>query len=552
VKSVIFGPRRAVPAGRETSGTLDSALAPAVVAGCWQVPGKFNFTRDVVEVLARDTKARALTFLGRDGVIEPRTFLQLAHGAAGWAATLREHGVGPGDRVLILEGTSPDWIEIMLAGIKIGAVTVPCAPELSTAALDIRIAATGARVVVASRAAQAEFERSAPRATVLYVDDVRRQAHRLPTQAPSHDTSARDPAFIVSTAGRTNGPRGVLHTHASTFAARAHAEHWLDAGLGDVVWCTAGTDSAQALWSTLLGPWSRGASVVLHDGPFDPVERLDLLHRLGVTVLCQTPAEYRALAETNELARYRWARPRRLVSTGADLPDELIVVFEEQWGLTIHDGYGQAEIGVVVGHGTGDGFRAGSVGRPLPGYEAAVVDERGNELPPGYEGDLALRGNPPSLFAGYWNDPDETNAAYRGDWYVTGDVAVRDDDGFLWLHGRTGNVARRDEPVAHAIDGPADKPEASAPTVVPGAPPARVDAVVVERAEPAPAKRPSGEGSRLRRVPLLARITGTLWLVALGVLIGGVAIPHAQDIPRVVPSSEDVPNSICLPPAPPK
>ena len=160
---------------------------------------------------------------------------------------------------------------------------------------------------------------------------------------------------------------------------------------------------------------------MLHDGPFDAAERLDLLQRLGVTVLCQSPAEYRALAETGRLGRYRWARPRRLVSTGDELEDDVVQAFEDEWGLTIQDGIGTAEAGVFAGH-WGDGAPRGSLGSPLPGYDVAVVDERGNEVPDGYAGELAVRGGTPPLFAGYWNAPDATKAAYRGDWFVTGDV----------------------------------------------------------------------------------------------------------------------------------
>ena len=535
MKSLLFGPRRSAAAGPQPVGSVEAALAPAVEDGHWHVPARFNFTRDVVEALAKDQKRRALTYLGRDVVIEPRTFQQLAHGAAYWATLLREAGVKPGDRVLVLAGPNPDWVEIMLAGLKVGAVTVPSNERLSSSALDIRIAASGAKVVVASRRAQAALAGCSNAPTVLSLATAHREAARLPTEAPTHDTAARDPAFIVSTTGRTNGPRGVLHTHASTFAARVPAEHWLDAGFGDVVWCTAPADSPHALWSTLFGPWARGASVVLHDGEFDPVERLDLLQRFGVTVLCQTPAEYRALAETGLLARYRWARPRRLVSTGDELAPDVVEAFSDEWGLTIHDGYGQAEAGVVAGH-LGDGAPAGSIGRALPGYDVAVVDERGEVLPPGYEGALALRGNPPSLFKGYWNAPGATNAAYRGDWYVTGDVAVEDAEGFLWLAGR---LVRGDvqESIVVADEAGADRRAAEAP--------------------PGPDRRPGG-GRRCsrqttppqRRIPLFARLTATLWLLVLGVMVGGVAIPHAQDKPRVVPKSEDVPNAICLPPAP--
>ena len=476
VKSLLFGTRRNPTASPRTVGSVEAALAPALTEGHWHVPSRFNFTRDVVEALAQDQKRRALTYLGHDVVIEPRTFSQLAHGAAGWATLLREAGVRPGDRVLVLSGATPDWVEVLLAGIKVGAVMVPSAERLTASAIDIRIAASGARVVVASRRAEVELSRCSSAPTVLSVEAATREASRLPKEAATHDSAARDAAFVVSTTGRANGPRGVLHTHASAFAARVHAEHWLDAGLGDVVWCTAPTDSPQALWSTLLGPWARGSSVVLHDGTFDPAERLDLLQRLGVTILCQTPGEYQALAETGKLARYRWARPRRLVSTGDVLPEDVVQAFEDEWGLTIQDGYAQAEAGVVIGH-WGEGAPRGSLGRPLPGCDVGVVDERGDELPAGYEGALALRGSPPSLFAGYWNAPDATNAAYRGDWYLTGDAAVRDEDGFLWLAGRREPAIPR--PRAQSPEPVLEEPRVARPTPVApvAAEPARAERV---------------------------------------------------------------------------
>ncbi len=606
MKSVVFGSRRSARAGREGPDPLDAALAPALDEGRWRVPGRFNFTRDVVEVLAQDSKRVALTAIGRDGVIEPRTFLQLAQGAARWTALLHERGVRPGDRVLVAAPAGPVSVEVLLAVLKSGAVAVPCAETLPAEALDIRIAATRARLVVGSREAEGELARAAAQTDVVFLDEVRREAHRFPKEAPTHDTSARDPAVVVTTAGRTNGPRGVLHTHASVFAARAPAEHWLDAGEGDVVWCTAGSESAQALWSGLFGPLSCGAQVVLQEGPLDPVERLELVHRLGVTILCQRPAEYRALAETGHLARFRSVRPRRLVSTGDRLGADLVALFEEQWGLRIHDGYGQAETGIVAGHAAADGARAGSIGRALPGYHLAVVDGQGRPVPAGAEGELALSGRPPSLFAAYWNAETETRAAFRGDWYLTGDAAAIDEHGcFYLLDGsprpytapsreqspeprpapaqRTAPSPERRpapvpppspvptatpavvEPAAAAVTPPAPEP----PRVAPKPALARQQAAEPRRANPptpappkgaeprrakpptpAPPKAPEPELEPVaaKRAPLWARATAIVWLLLLGVLVGGAAIPHANDEPRVVPRHEAAPNSICLPP----
>ena len=419
---------------------LELALGPAFSEGEWDVPSRFNFTRDVVEVLARDSKRRALTHLSHDGVIEPRTFHQIAENAARWAGLFRERGVAAEDRLVIVTGTTPDWIEVMLAGIKIGAVTIPCSEWISATDLEARLHSSDATLVVASRRAERTIASLDSPPNVVYTDERPGRASDPLPNVPSEDTSSRDPAFILSTAGTVRAPLGVVHTHGATFAARVQTEHWLDAGPGDAVWCTADSGNALAVWNTLLGPWSRGAEVVLHDGPFDPDERLDLIDRLGATILCQTPAEYAALTELRAFRRYRPRRLRRLVSTGDTLARDVIATYEEVWGMTIHEGYGQAETAVVVANGIDAGFRSGSVGLPIAGHEVAVIDDAGNVLGPEVDGELAVHGRPPSLFSHYWGAPEETKAAFRGEWFVTGDVATTDEDGFIRLIGRADDI----------------------------------------------------------------------------------------------------------------
>ncbi|MGH3065167.1 MAG: AMP-binding protein [Gaiellaceae bacterium] len=440
MKGLRIGKRRARKNGPPSS-PLERALVPAFTDERWQIPDRFNFTRDVVEVLAGDPKRRALTFLGKDGIIEPRTFKQISDGATRWASILREDGVHPDDRVAVLAGSGLEWLEVILGVIKIGGVTVPCSPALSAAALEARISSTGAVLVIAEESCQPEISQMSFSPEVHYLNEGRhRRTAEVPDDEPTHDTASRDLAFIVSTPGASGEAKSVAHTHGSLFATRLEAEHWLDAGRGDSVWCTAPPESAHAVWNALVGPWSRGAEVVLHQGEFDPLERLDLLYRLSPSILCQSPDEYRALAELRELERFRSPRLRRLVSTGDYLEPEVISAFEERWGMTIHDGYGQAETNIVVANGADDGFKPGSLGRALPGHQVAIIDSEGSELPVGIEGDLAVRGRPPTLFAGYWESPDETKSAFRGDWYVTGDVAIADEDGFFWFVGRAEDI----------------------------------------------------------------------------------------------------------------
>ena len=423
------------------SSPLELALRPALVDGRWQIPDRFNFTRDVVEALARDPKRRALTFLGSDGIIEHRLFREIAEGATVWALALRERSVSPGDRVVVVAGSTVDWLEAILGTWKVGGVVVPCLPTTTSSQLERVVSNTDAVLVVAERSLEPTIERMGFTPEVqLFDEGAKRSSKDVPVDVPTHDTASRDLAFVVSTSGVGGARKDVAHTHGSAFATRVQAEHWLDVGRGDAVWCTTEATSPLTMWNTVVGPWSRGAEIVLQEGAFDADERLDLLFRLGPSILCQSPAEYRVLADHPKLERFRSPRLRRLVSTGDFLDPEVVAVFEERWGMSIADGYGQAETNIVVANLADGGVKPGSFGRALPGHHVAVIDDQGNELPAGIEGDLAVRGRPPTLFAGYWELPEETKSAFLGDWYLTGDVAHVDDEGYFTFVGRAEDV----------------------------------------------------------------------------------------------------------------
>lgn len=414
------------------------------MAGSLNTPDRFNFTRDVVERLAADRDRRALVFVDAAGAIRELTFAEVVAAAGRWTNLLRELGIEKGDRVLVLCGKTLDWHPLLLATLKTGAVAIPCSDMLRGKDLAFRARHSGARLLIAERAGEHEVDvmrdlLEAPPA-VLYLDEARLRASCLSDRASTEVAASDDPAFILYTSGTTKDPKGVIHTHGYTYAKRFQAERWLDAREADLVWCTAGTGWAKSIWNVLLGPWSCGSAIVLHEGGFDTRERLELLPRLGVTVLCQAPTEYRLEAKDAGLASHDLSRIRHAVSAGEPLNPEVIRVFRDAFGFSIHDGYGQTENTLLVGNFPGMEIRPGSMGLPSAGHEVSVIDEDGAELPSGSEGDIALHGRPPTLFAGYWKQPDETAAVFRGEWYVTGDRAVRDEDGYLWFAGRADDV----------------------------------------------------------------------------------------------------------------
>ena len=409
----------------------------------WDVPARFNFTRDVVEALATDPLKPALTFVDREGIVDRRTFHEIAGDAARWAHLMRTR-LDRGDRVVLAIGKVPSWQAAMLGALKSGLVAVPCPNTLRARDLAFRVRNSGARLVVADRSLELELEEMRNQVgasvSVLFLDEALEELRRYMPVAPSEDTTAGETALILYTSGTTQEPKGAVHTHAYTWAQRMQATHWLDAHEGDVVWCTADSGSAKAVWNSLLGPWSHGAEIVVHEGPFDAAERLSLIQRLGVTILCQTPTEYRMLAKLEKLELAYLPRLRHAVSAGEPLNPEVVARFQDALGVTVHDGYGQTENSVLVANTPAAPFRPGSMGQPTPGHDIAVIDDLGNVCPPGVEGDLALMGRPPTLFSGYWEATEEADALFRDDWFLTGDRATRDEDGYLWFVGRADDV----------------------------------------------------------------------------------------------------------------
>ena len=272
---------------------------------------------------SRRTRARgALMFLGADGVIEPRTRSAWPRGRGSWAARLREHGVRPGDRVAVVVGEVADSIEVMLAGMKIGAVTVPCSPSLL-----VRRARRPSRELRFQRSwsptcvPAAEALESSGRATVVYVDAADdRLASSMSGEEPTHDTASRDLAFLLTTSGAGGGPAASSAPRGGGLRGSRHrpSTGWTRAPATSSG-APADTSSPLAVWLLLLGPWARGAEVVLHQGPFDPggATRPHPAVR-GSRSSARAPPSTSALAQTGEptLARYLPDRLRRMVSTG--------------------------------------------------------------------------------------------------------------------------------------------------------------------------------------------------------------------------------------------
>jgi acyl-coenzyme A synthetase/AMP-(fatty) acid ligase len=288
--------------------------------------------------------------------------------------------------------------------------------------LGLRVAAADPKLCVGEEALLAEMPDGVPLMTMADVARVLDEDLAQETPAAIEEMGAEDPALIVFTSGTTGEPRGVVHGYRYLMGQRVQAEHWFGSRKGDLAWCTTATGWSKSARNVFLAPWITGAAAVIHNGRFDPAERLDMVEALGVNVLCQAPTEYRMLARRTAL------RPlpqlRRMVSAGEPLDPETIAAFGEATGLEPADGYGQTETGQVTANLVGEPVRLGSMGKPLPGIETRIV-----------EGELQLRAaSSPTFFSRYLD-----GERFEGEWWQTGDL-VREENGCLFFEGRGDDI----------------------------------------------------------------------------------------------------------------
>ena len=379
-----------------------------------------NFARDVVD--AADPQRLALIELTRDGRRREWRFGEVARRSAALAGTLAGHGVGRGDVVMTLIGNRPEWVMAMVACFRIGAVALPCNEQLRAHDLCLRLAAASPQVILADERDLGELSRARPTCPVLAIpDDSLFEAE----PAPVVELDGGDPCLITFTSGTAGEAKGIVHGQRYLPGQRLQAEHWLGAKAGELVWCTAASGWSKSARNVFIAPWLRGAGSLLHDARFDPHERLEILERERVNVLCMAPTEYRVIAKRAEI------RPlpdlRGLVAAGEALNPEVLRAFREATGIEIRDGYGQTETGQLTGMPIGVPARPGSMGVPLPGVVLEIDDD---QLV------LADPGSDPTFFVSYLGGE---SAPQQRPW-ATGDRVHRDEDGYLYFEGRADDL----------------------------------------------------------------------------------------------------------------
>lgn len=416
------------------------------------VPQYFSFPLDVFDRWGNRT-----ALFWTDGVIEKKfTFDALKSLSSKSAGALRSIEVKKSDKVLVMLPNIPEWWEVMLGLMRLNAVPVPATTLLTARDIGYRLSATDIKAIITTEEHAAKIEAAVKDVSfpLLLISTGERKGwyayKKLRETAEiceGERVSSSEAALLYFTSGTTGHPKMVLHSQASyPLAHLLTGRYWLDLRPDDLHWNLSDTGWAKAAWSSLFGPWHLGAAVFsFHKkGKFDPASIIEILQKYPVTTFCGPPTAYRMMVkEVTSSRRYASLQQRHFVAAGEPLNREIIEIWKERTGRYIYDGYGQTETVNVLANFPCLPVKPGSMGKPVPGFIVDIVDEQGSPVQHNIEGDIAIRvkpRKPAGLFTEYLNNQTATESTIRGDWYITGDRAYKDSEGYFWFVGRADDI----------------------------------------------------------------------------------------------------------------
>ncbi|MBS3982775.1 MAG: AMP-binding protein [Dethiobacter sp.] len=416
-----------------------------------EVPEYFNWARDEFDRWGEDPHKLALWVIDDFGSETKLTFRQLSKLSCKLANVFKANNILPGERIIVILGRRPAFWISMLATLRSGVVISPGSAQLTAKDIQSRFAASGATAIIVDEETAEKVDAIAANCPTLKTKVLvgRREGwlsfdDELEKACETYEavnTRSDDNALIYFKSGTSGMPKMTVHTHASYgIGHRVTGKFWLDLTESDLHWNLTDTGWTKAAWSSFFGPWNCGASVFVHDsaGKFDGKRTLGILSKYPITTLSGPPTAYRLFVQEN-LKSYNFNTLRHCVAAGEPLNPEVVKLWKEGTGTMIYDGYGQTETVLLVANFPANHLKIGSMGKPSPGFYVAIIDLEGNQVEANQEGDIAVRVKPErpvGIFKEYYNEPERTAATLRGDWYITGDRGVCDEDGYITLVSR--------------------------------------------------------------------------------------------------------------------
>jgi acetyl-CoA synthetase len=414
----------------------------------WELPERFNIGVAVCDRHADGSDRLALVYQAPEGEVQRFSYDDLKRLSNRCANALAAMGVGPGDRVGVLLAQRPETAIAHIAIYKLGAVALPLFTQFGPDALEHRLGDSAAKALITDGENLAKVpDGLSDLATILVVDG---DSHGNPLLWPSLERAADqfspvhtgidDPALVIYTSGTTGKPKGALHAHRVLLGHLPGVQlaHDFFPAPGDLYWTPADWAWIGGLLDVLLPSLYFGIPVLAHQArKFDPEEAFALMARHGVRNAFLPPTALKMMRQVPTPGQLFGHRLRSVASGGEALGEDILGWCREAFGVEVNEFYGQTEANLLVGN-CASLFPVcpGSMGRPTPGHRVEVVMPDGRPLPTGESGIIAVRHPDPVMFLEYWKNPEATRAKFAGGWCLTGDVAVKDGDGYIWYKGR--------------------------------------------------------------------------------------------------------------------
>jgi acetyl-CoA synthetase len=421
----------------------------------WEIPDRYNIAREVCD--RHDANRLALIFDDDRGNVLRFTFGDIRKLSSKLANVLKAHGVKRGNRVGVLMAQSPEVAISHVAAYRMGAVGVPLFALFGADAIEFRLSNSGATAIILDVVHLPKLEQVRDKLpelkTVIVIGAGKHGAWfkdydtlmaEASDQSPVVDTGAEDPAFVIYTSGTTGQPKGALHVHRALIGHIPAVQQWLDGyPKGDeLYWTPADWAWIAGLYDVLFPAWYLGKPVLAQRAPkFDAEKAFALIARHNVGVTFIPPTALKMMRQV-EKPRDKWKYNVRAVATGGEaMGAELMAWGRDTFGVTLSEGYGQTECNLMTTNSPGlYKPRPGSAGRASVGRKVAIVDNEGNVLPYGTEGNIAALRPDPVMMKEYWRNPEATRKKFAGDWLLTGDVGSMDPDGYVWFKSRDDDV----------------------------------------------------------------------------------------------------------------
>ena len=412
-------------------------------------PLDYNLT-DEFERFAQEPEKLALKWENDEGLTKSITYKELIEKANKIGNVFAEAGLHKGDKILVIVPRIIEAYAIYIAALKSGIILIPCSEMLRAKDLAYRIEHAEARAVVSYHLFTGEIDAVNDSETLIKFSvggtrnlwiSLDEQIKTASPQFKGADTTRDDIALLSYTSGTTGNPKAVVHTHAWGYAhLKTAAKSWMSIKEGDLVWATAAPGWQKWVWSPFLSVLGTGATGFVYNGKFNPDTFLAMLDKYQINVFCCTPTEYRLIVKSDQLKKYQLPHLHSAISAGEALNTEVIKAFYDQFNVMIRNGYGQTESTLLIGQLKDIPHKPGSMGKATPGNIVEIVDDYGELCKPGEVGHIAVHLSTPALFKEYYKDPERTIAQRKGDYFLTGDRAKKDEDGYFWFEGRNDDI----------------------------------------------------------------------------------------------------------------